>query len=195
MARRPSNSQECKPKLTQGNDKGIGYVDRVIGKSYTVVKEVYGALNEIRLVSKYLDNLVPATGPTGPSGPAGMPGFGVMWRGIWNSSVSYDRHDGVYHNGNSWISNVATTGTEPGNDPAWDIWIEKGEEGPTGPTGPSGPSGPSGPIGPNGRDGFIPSYSTFPTTPTIADTFWHEEHLCLYRWDVSGAWVVISGGA
>lgn len=89
------------------------------------------------------------TGPEGPTGPTGPQGpEGLVWRGVWDSTIAYATDDAVSHNGSSWIASSATTaGDEPGVAVAWQVLSNQGATGPTGPEGPQGPAGEGVPIG------------------------------------------------
>lgn len=88
-------------------------------------------------------------GPAGPEGPAGPTGpegpEGLIWRGLWDSTIAYAADDAVSHNGASWIASSATlAGDEPGVAAAWQVLADQGATGPAGPEGPTGPQGPEG---------------------------------------------------
>lgn len=55
-----------------------------------------------------LDDLKGAKGDQGDPGPQGL-----VWRGAWDNATAYDVHDGVAHNGSSWVAVEANTGSEP----------------------------------------------------------------------------------
>lgn len=120
-------------------------------------------------------------GPPGPAGPPGEPG--MLWRGVWGSTVPYAVDDVVSYVGSngitsSYIAVQASTNqppTEGGSDAWWALVAQEGATGAQGPrgvtgstgaTGPQGPTGATGPQGPKGDPGA--TGSTGPQGPTGA---------------------------
>ncbi len=93
---------------------------------------------------------------------AGRPG--LVWRGTWQPSTSYNRTDAVTRNGSSYVSLVqGNKQPPPGNN--WQVLAGKGATGPQGPAGPTGADGaagaqgPAGPQGPAGLPGTATVYT------------------------------------
>jgi hypothetical protein len=133
-------------------------------------------------------------GPQGLIGPAGGPqgpqGTSIGWSGTWNSLISYNDQDAVFHGSSSFISSFGNQhqgqiprGTQ--DDQYWDI-LASGVTGPQGPQGPEGgppgSTGPQGGQGPQGAQGLVGalgiiSGSTSLVTKTIQQNdFWIGEN-------------------
>lgn len=82
-----------------------------------------------------------AQGDTGDTGPQG-PGF--LWRGIWNSSFTYDVDDVVQSDGASYVCIETHSNQEPPNVTYWELMAQKGNTGNTGEQGETGPAGENG---------------------------------------------------
>lgn len=106
------------------------------------------------------------TGSPGPSGSAGSPGSsgspgptgltgsqGMVWRGPWQSLVSYGINDAVSNIGDSFIA-IHNNLNDPPPSLNWQLVAQSGATGPTGPTGPPGIQGAPGPSG-SGGSSFV----------------------------------------
>jgi hypothetical protein len=82
---------------------------------------------------------------------------GVVPRGAWVSTVTYQRGDLVYYGGSTWFSRRANINKVP-NIPAssldWQIFAARGATGPQGFAGATGPQGAPGAQGPRGFTGI-----------------------------------------
>lgn len=58
-------------------------------------------------------------GLVGPKGDKGDTGVGLIFRGDWVSTVTYQPNDFVIHNGLQWATAVTNTNSEPGISPDW----------------------------------------------------------------------------
>jgi len=79
---------------------------------------------------------------SGQAGQAGQPGTpGLIWRGTYNSALSYAVGDGVYLSGSSYICTVAqpaSTGSNPESLIGWNYIALKGANGSNGSNGTNG---------------------------------------------------------
>jgi hypothetical protein len=73
-----------------------------------------------------------AVGPTGATGPAGTPGTpgaagpaGLIWKGNWNSTDTYQTLDGVALAGASYIAKAVNTNSQPPSA-NWDLLAQAG---------------------------------------------------------------------
>lgn len=66
-----------------------------------------------------------------------------IYKGEYNSSITYERLDNVYYNGNTYISLIDNNQQNPTTS-TWQLVASKGEVGATGATGPDGPRGATG---------------------------------------------------
>ncbi|HEV8361254.1 MAG TPA: hypothetical protein VGR28_12450, partial [Candidatus Thermoplasmatota archaeon] len=80
--------------------------------------------------------------------------LGLNWRGEWNPETIYSPHDGVSHEGSSYIALQRNKDSSPPS-PFWNTLAEVGETGPAGPQGELGPTGPPGQQGPEGPPGVL----------------------------------------
>jgi hypothetical protein len=71
--------------------------------------------------------LIPATGPPGP---------GLVWRGEWESTNTYIRHDIVHYEGDTYIAIEGNTDeppltgdATPVESPSWDLFVAGGTGG------------------------------------------------------------------
>jgi hypothetical protein len=98
-------------------------------------------------------------GPAGPQGPMGSTGSpGLVYQGVYGSTVNYALGDVVVYDGASWVSLTAQNhGNTPNLSPAdWGTLTAQGPQGPQGLqglTGPQGPAGATGATGPPGQTG------------------------------------------
>lgn len=109
-----------------------------------------------------------ATGTSGPAGPVGPTGAsgpaGMVYRGMYTSSINYGLNDAVSYLGSSYISVLGSNrGNSPDQSPfAWSLLAAQGTAGTPGTAGTTGPQGPqgfqgsqgvAGPAGPAGAVG------------------------------------------
>jgi hypothetical protein len=89
----------------------------------------------------------------------------LAWKGPWQSSVSYGRHDLVEFGGSVYVCIVDSAGTSTPIDPTrWQLFAAKGANGAAGAQGPVGPAGAVGPLGPQGPQG-VPGVQGLPGWP------------------------------
>ena len=97
-------------------------------------------------------------GDQGEQGPAGTTPATFVWRGAWQSDVSYVEKDLVEFGGSTYVCIAETSGTSTPIDPTnWQLFADKGangDDGAQGPAGPQGPAGTPGPMGPAGPQGI-----------------------------------------
>ena len=97
-----------------------------------------------------------ATGPAGGAGPQGPTGIaGLAYRGTYNSTTNYGLNDGVFFNGSTYISLLASnSGNTPDASPSsWALLAAQGAAGAPGAAGQSGANGAAGPQGATGPPG------------------------------------------
>jgi hypothetical protein len=76
-------------------------------------------------------------GQVGEAGPAGAPG--MVWRGAWDSTATYQSGDAVFYDGSSFIAVSASTNEQPDTSPAaWNLIAEAGQPGIDGADGADG---------------------------------------------------------
>jgi len=98
-------------------------------------------------------------GDQGEQGPAGTTPATFVWRGAWQSDVSYVEKDLVEFGGSTYVCIAETSGTSTPIDPTnWQLFADKGANGDDGAQGPAsarsaGTPGPMGPAGPQGIPG------------------------------------------
>ena len=74
-------------------------------------------------------NVLGVSGPKGDKGDTGQPGD-IVWKGDYDSNLTYNENDAVYYNGSSFVSTV-NDNTETPSDTAtnWDLLAHKGDQG------------------------------------------------------------------
>lgn len=78
--------------------------------------------------------------------------IGVVHRGAYSASNTYQVNDEVSYNGSSYRCVIAnTTGVVPTDVSRWVVVSSKGDTGPAGATGPTGATGATGPQGVAGQ--------------------------------------------
>ena len=133
----------------------IAYASANDGTDFTTTFNA--ALDYIAVLSTTTEISSPAVGDfaglwkmyKGATGPAGDPGSGIVWKGAWNGTDTFDANDAVEHEGSSYVANAENTNKEPGVDASWDLWVEKGE------TGDQGLQGEQGEPGEAGADAYV----------------------------------------
>lgn len=86
-----------------------------------------------------------AQGIQGFDGQQGPPGTGFIFRGPWNSNLTYTVNDVVTYDGNSWVCENDNSNDAPGNNPtSWDILAYQGDPGNQGIQGIQGNGGIQG---------------------------------------------------
>jgi hypothetical protein len=75
--------------------------------------------------------------------------FGIVWRGDYDNTLTYQYYNLVEYSGSVYIAIAPTVpaGATPTDESYWDLFASKGNIGATGPTGVTGPAGPNGPAG------------------------------------------------
>jgi microcystin-dependent protein len=125
-------------------------------------------------------------GDQGIQGIQGLSGQAANWRGTWSSAAIYSLNDGVFYNGNSYISLTANTNKPPDTNPgSWQLVALQGNTGATGATGS---------VGPAGVDAFTTTTSGF-TIPTVGATV--QVPVANASWIILGqfVWVAGAGGS
>lgn len=84
-------------------------------------------------------------------------GPGMVYKGNYSASTSYNIGDVVYYNYATWVAKVPTTGVAPATSGAgaasWGQVAARGAQGAQGATGAAGAQGAAGPPGPQGPQG------------------------------------------
>jgi hypothetical protein len=70
-------------------------------------------------------------------------GRGLVPRGFWSSSATYQPGDVVSYKGSSYVAIAPNSATKPSNASDWMLMAKMGATGATGPKGDPGPPGPS----------------------------------------------------
>ena len=79
------------------------------------------------------------------AGESGDDGTGFNWRGVWDSTVTYQINDLVRHNGSAWIADNASTNQTPAaNSNFWNEFAAAGDDGDDGTPGRDGARGAQG---------------------------------------------------
>ena len=93
-------------------------------------------------------------GDQGEQGPAGTSPTTLVWRGEWQTELSYVEKDLVEFGGSAYVCIAETSGMSTPIDPTkWQLFAAKGAAGAVGPEGPVGPAGAVGAVGPQGPQG------------------------------------------
>lgn len=112
--------------------KRATYDEKPEGFSYLVTSQLPAVLY-IKASSANADWAGPfryAQGEQGVMGPAGF----VTFRGVYSATTNYERNEGVYFNGNSYVALKSTRNVAPPNFPStgngnWSLIAVKGEDG------------------------------------------------------------------
>jgi hypothetical protein len=140
-----------------GTAAAAGTVVKIYGTSFQSVANTQKQF-VFNVIYRTPDCIVVLTSPTGAlSVLIDRCAPGVVPRGAWASTVTYQRGDLVYYGGSTWFSRRTNINKVPGGQTStldWQIFAARGPTGPQGVAGATGPRGLQGAQGPRGFTGI-----------------------------------------
>jgi hypothetical protein len=143
--------------IITGTAAAVGTVVKIHGTAFQSVANSQKQF-AFNVVFRTPDCIVVLTSPTGALNVlVDRCAPGVVPRGAWVSTVTYQRGDLVYYGGSTWFYLRANINKAPGGQTStldWQVFAARGATGPQGLAGATGPRGLQGLQGPRGFTGI-----------------------------------------